>query len=406
MRRLLWVVATTAAVLALLAWYAHARGWILGSNAEPPPSQDLSHGRQDRLGVFALGRIVPRDGILELCGGMGDELAECRVAEGDVVEQGQTLAVLGSRALRELELAAARSQLAEAQARAAAEAATADARIAAAELAIEQAEAIDLDIEAQRKRGELAEANLAVAKKDLERLEGLSRELVTEQQLDHQRLVVRQAQSESDAASALVRKLLRGRELKWKAANQELAAAKESKPKLLAAIPAASLERACELKQAQLDRASILAPADGTVLRVFVQPGEVIGREPVLQMANLDHMAVVAEVYEADVQRVQLGQPAIVRSPAFRPPHDADGLCGAVTRIGQIIAAPLLADPNPLATVDRHVIEVRIELDKESARQAAQLINLQVDVFFPADDGAARKDDSRALLEESEPGGD
>ena len=52
-------------------------------------------------------------------------------------------------------------------------------------------------------------------------------------------------------------------------------------------------------------------------------------------------------------------------------------------RIGQLVSTPGLQSLDPLARADRHVVEVRIELDGEGSAQAANLVNLQVDVTFP-----------------------
>jgi hypothetical protein len=47
-----------------------------------------------------------------------------------------------------------------------------------------------------------------------------------------------------------------------------------------------------------------------------------------------------------------------------------------------MLASPALRPVDPFAPADRHVAEVRVELDEESSRQAARLTNLQVDVRF------------------------
>jgi len=91
-------------------------------------------------------------------------------------------------------------------------------------------------------------------------------------------------------------------------------------------------------------------------------------------------MAVNAEVYETDVKHVRPGQRAVVTSRAFLPPYDRQGLQGRVTQVGRMIAAAALRGLDPLAPSDRHVIEVRIELDEPSSRLASHYTNLQVDV--------------------------
>lgn len=248
----------------------HADGRAHGRNSDNAVDP-INSPADARKGIFALGRIEPRDGVIAVSGLLGERLASIDVVAGDVVEQDDALAVLDGF--------------------------------------------------------KIAEANAKLAESDLNRIQDLSKELVTQQQLEQQRLLVKQA-------------------------------------------------------QAQLERTRITAPTKGTVLRTFIHAGETIGREPVLQMADLDHMVVIAEVYEADVKRIELDQVAVIRSRAFHPPHDKEGLRGKVIRIGRIIAAPAIQSMSPLASADRHVIEVRIELDKESSSEAAKLINLEVDVWF------------------------
>jgi hypothetical protein len=48
-----------------------------------------------------------------------------------------------------------------------------------------------------------------------------------------------------------------------------------------------------------------------------------------------------------------------------------------------MISTPVLKGVDPFAPADRHVVEVRVELDDEASRQAAAFSNLQVDVRFP-----------------------
>ena len=70
-----------------------------------------------------------------------------------------------------------------------------------------------------------------------------------------------------------------------------------------------------ELKQAQLSQAVSTAPIDGVVIKINARPGERIGPEGVADIANLNELDVVAEVYETDIPRVKVGQKAIVKLP-------------------------------------------------------------------------------------------
>jgi HlyD family secretion protein len=114
-----------------------------------------------------------------------------------------------------------------------------------------------------------------------------------------------------------------------------------------------------------------------------VRPGELIGTTPVLQMADLSRMVVIAHVYETDVKRIHVGQTAVITSRSFESPYDKKGLEGRVTRIGNIIAKPPTRELNPLAPTDRRALDVRIELDAEDGEQAAKYVHMEVDVTFP-----------------------
>jgi len=120
---------------------------------------------------------------------------------------------------------------------------------------------------------------------------------------------------------------------------------------------------------------------------------------PIMQLGDLSKMVCIAEVYEADVKELAVGQQVTIRSPAFSAPFadgDAEnnktagdanrqsgGIKGRVTRIGNLIASPGLANRNPLAPADRSVVEVRIEItDKAAIEHAAKRVGLQVTVEF------------------------
>ena len=75
----------------------------------------------------------------------------------------------------------------------------------------------------------------------------------------------------------------------------------------------------------------------------------------------------------------------LANSRAFRAPYDEQGLRGTVERISRMISSPALKSLDPFAPADRRVIEVRILLDPEDARQAAEFVGLQVDITFSSE---------------------
>jgi HlyD family secretion protein len=103
-------------------------------------------------------------------------------------------------------------------------------------------------------------------------------------------------------------------------------------------------------------------------------------------------MVCVAEVYEADVKNLKVGQAAVIRSPAFagkfadgldpETKERTGGITGKIKRIGGVIGSPGLANRNPLAPADRSVVEVRIALDEAATEEASHRVGLQVTVEF------------------------
>jgi len=384
---------TLTLYLALVTAVAFGGLWGCGGGASQssgtgPSSDSVQGGGNDgRRNVVALGRTAPAGGILDISGQVGDRLGSLEVSEGDPIENGQTLGHLDSYSLRKIELAHRESQLAEAQSRLAAEEKLADARIATAESAVAQAKQAESAITVHGKKIELAAANVRVAEQELARLAALPDDLVSDQRRERQMLLVETARLELAVAEAAFDKQSQTSKLNVKAAQAELAAAVASKKQVLSAISIESLKAARDLAKSQLDRAVIVAPNDGTVLKVFVQPGETIGRTPILQMGDLERMVVVAEVYETDIKRIRLSQKANIRSRAFAPPYDRKGLTGKVVQIGRLISTPELRSLDPFAQADRRVVEVRIEVDRRHCRVAGSFVNLQVDVTFPGPDG-------------------
>lgn len=332
--------------------------------------------------VGALGRIQPADGIVRVAALTGERLGSLVVRDGDTVKRGAPLAYLDSRTLRGIEVEALAARIAEAEQRRTAEEKLCDAKIVAAESAVAQVESQQTDIDAQTDKIKFLSANVAAAEKDAERLAGLSPELASDREREQQALAVQQAKAELQAANSMLTKLTVGRSVGLAAANADLEAARAAKQQTLSQIPLASLNKDLDLAKENLARTTIAAPCDGTVLKVHAREGELMGASPILELASLDRLVVIAEVYESDVKRVAIGQPAKIASRAFPAPTDQTGLSGKVTRIGQMVSAAGLTSLDPTAAVDRRVVEVRIELDEGNSRIAARWIGLQVDVEF------------------------
>ena len=309
---------------------------------------------------------------------------------------GAVLVDLDSRQLRQHELDAAQSELAAARKRLAAELKAANAQLSVARLARKQADreqppalaAQKLKIAALRKK-------LALAERDSRRVSKLSENLVSDQEKERFALLVGSAKAELEAANAELQQINQVHRLKRDAAIADLQAAEAGIDRIESSIPIELLERKVKLAQLQLDQTQIRAPIKGTILKILSRQGELTGTMPILRMASLDNMVVVAEVYQSDVKRIDGGEAAVMRSPAFGPPyHDPEnsgkssGITGKVIRIGQVISRPDMQRLDPSAASDQRSVQVRIAIDPSCREQAARLINLQVEVTIFLNDEA------------------
>jgi HlyD family secretion protein len=130
------------------------------------------------------------------------------------------------------------------------------------------------------------------------------------------------------------------------------------------------LDRQVDLARADLASSEVRAPVTGRVLAVSVHAGEV-SPGPLLTMGDLRTMVARAEVFEANVLDVAVGNTAEVlilgRSVA-----------GEVTRVGATVARNKLTSLNPADLADRRVVEVVVRLADPTL--AARLVNVQVEV--------------------------
>jgi HlyD family secretion protein len=377
-----------------VSWRAGVAGQGQKTLADDPADQGKIH---------ILGWLEPACGFVDINGIPGDRLETLLVTEDAPVTKGQSLAYLESRTLKQLQLDTLKTQVQEAVARREAEIQLAESRILTAKLGIEKVKLQESEAESLQEKIKLLEDNLAMAEKDYNRMHelrnrpqaaALSDQVVSEQEIDRQRLVVHRAKAELSAAKADARQLQATQSLAAKAAEADLKVTMASKDAAAAAVPLKSLLQKEELARVELSMTEIKSPCDGRVMKVFMRAGETVSQKPILRMANLDLMVALAEVYEVDIKRVHVAQTATIRSKAFHAPKDKDGLRGKVVQISRIVNTPELKSLNPFAKADRHVISIRIEIAKDDCPVAAQFVDMQVDVELHGADAARYPSDS------------
>ncbi|MGB3405464.1 MAG: efflux RND transporter periplasmic adaptor subunit [Microcoleaceae cyanobacterium] len=131
------------------------------------------------------------------------------------------------------------------------------------------------------------------------------------------------------------------------------------------------------VKQAEvnLDGAYVKSPQNGIVMDIHTRPGEVIASEGIVEIGQTQQMYAIAEVYQSDIQNINVGQTANVTSEAL-----PQTLTGTVEQIDRKVQRQSVINTDPSENIDARVIEVRVRLDQNSSEIAAQFTNLQVEV--------------------------
>lgn len=277
--------------------------------------------------VAALGRLEPANGVIVLSAPLTPEsisgavVAEILVKSGEDVEPGQLLAIMETASL-------SRAHLNEA--------------VAGLELAQRRAEAQDAAAEEVCVRASVA------ARESARRNELLQKGVAGEEEADL-------AAGRAEALTA--------------ACNSARTAAYASEAEILLA------QSHIEVREAQLQRSMIRAPVAGRILAIHAWPGEMAALDGLLEIAQVNHMFAVAEVFETDIARVKAGQKAQISSAALD-----SVLTGTVETIYQKVAKMDTIGTDPAARKDARIIEVEIRLDDSAA--AAGYTYLQVDVVI------------------------
>ncbi|MFO0797276.1 MAG: efflux RND transporter periplasmic adaptor subunit [Gemmataceae bacterium] len=340
--------------------------------------------------VAALSRIQPAGGVVPVYGPPGDRISELKpLAPGDKLKAGDAIAVLASRDIRAAEVKVAEVQLAEAKAAVAAATEAGVKKIAAARAEIASAQAGEkADLAALDAKAGLVSKQRDAAARQLARLDAARADgaRVADEDLDKVRLLIDQADAELTATTAAREKAAAtyagsrtAAEARVKAAEAELAEAE-------ARAPVKSGEEKLTVARKALELATLTAPVDGVVLRVAGRTGQPTGAgEPVVQMAALGDMVVVAEVYESDVDRlsgwVKAGPvPVEITHPAL--PRPLKGVVKAESDVARMIARNQVFPLGPREDADRRVVEVTVRLDADSSPVAARFVGLQVTATF------------------------
>ncbi|MEM9151253.1 MAG: HlyD family efflux transporter periplasmic adaptor subunit, partial [Cyanobacteria bacterium P01_F01_bin.3] len=123
----------------------------------------------------------------------------------------------------------------------------------------------------------------------------------------------------------------------------------------------------------------VRAPVAGQILQVYVQAGELVTERGVVALGQTRQMYAIAEVYETDINRVNVGQTVTVKSEY----GGFDGILhGVVEDIGLRVARNRMSDVTPGSPIDTRVIEVKVRLNPEDSARVTTLTDLQVRMYI------------------------
>ena len=332
--------------------------------------------------INAQGKLLPARGIARLSGLPGDRVESILVKPGETIEKGTPIAVLKSDSIKKIELEAAELKLAETKTTLSTKrqeldlgVSVAKSRVAAAELAIELA---IKQVEMARQ----AENQLPLLRKQLESLRRLRNDPVTKavvgrMELESREIEYEKVNSTTQQTILSATSNLRQSEMQLEQAKQSLQTAEFTRAAIEENSPVAPFEKQIELLKLQLAESTIRAPYDATVVNILTEVGERIATLPIVEIADLSNMVCVAEVFEADVGRIQIGDTAKLKSSALN--RDLEG---RVMRVDRVVGGSQLRSPNPMARTDFRSVGVWIELDSKDSLVAAERLQLQVDVLI------------------------
>ena len=313
-----------------------------GARAQSPSTPDAAADK--RWLAVAPGRVEPVSGLIRMTAPVPGVIDEVLAKANDKVFAGEPLIRLRDQEAR-AQLASQTAQVAmrkrirnkESASSGASAQRKAEDAVADAEAAVFQVRYLLDRAVAERRSGRGSDAGVAAARAGLKRAE----EYLAQQNEELRRIA-------PDAPLPTVA------EGQLKVARSELSASR-----------------------AALEKLTIRAPVDGTVLQISAKPGEAISpaaTTPLIQLGDTTALRVRAELDERDVEKIKSGQPVLVRPAALRGRE----VNGTVSFIAPLVEAGRYTALGQRNATDVDVVEVLVELSEPGPL----IVGMKVDVFF------------------------
>ena len=139
------------------------------------------------------------------------------------------------------------------------------------------------------------------------------------------------------------------------------------------------LQSAIDAINVDLEQTQLKSPIDGIVLQILVREGERPNSSGVINVGANQLMEALIEVYESDIDRVQVGQSVdlISENGGFN-----GSLRGQVSLISPQVRQRRVLATDPTGDADSRIIEVRVKLDNASAQKVSHLTGMKVIARF------------------------
>jgi HlyD family secretion protein len=335
--------------------------------------------------VTALGQLEPRGTVIKLSAptsSQGNRVERLLVQEGDRVQAGQIIAILDSHDQRKAAFEEAEEQV----------------NVARAQLEVIKAGAKQGEINAQQaeierlsaeRQGNIAaqvatvarlQSELQNAQTEFNRYQSLYQEGASSaSERDSRRLALDTAQKSVQEAQVTLDRIRSTTPQELNKARATLEQIAEVRPVEVRSAQAEVTRAIAARNQAKasFDQSVVRSPIDGEVLDIHTRAGEVVSTDGIAEIGQTRQMQAIAEVYQSDISKVQVGQRVRVTSNSI--PSE---LTGTVERVGSQVRRQAIVNTDPSANIDARVIEVQINLDDASSQKAAKFTNLQVQVVI------------------------
>lgn len=344
--------------------------------------------------VIALGQIEPEGEVIKLSvpNAQDSRVNQILVKEGDFVRTNQVIAILQGIDQLEADLrdAEADVHLQEAELLKVQQGEAKQAEIAAQRATIVRLKA-QLKAESIQKRAAIdsASATLQEAQLTYQRRQNLSNQgAVSIADADTAKRELATAEATLMERQAELEKTITTLQAQIAQEKATLAQLKEIRPVdiRIAKVRLEKAKIAVIQRKAQLENAQVRAPSAGQILRINTRIGEQVNTsQGIVEIARTDRMFAVAEVAEADIDKVRRGQKAIISSEYGGFSGEIKGTVEQIAlQIGKRTLQNATNSRGPTTDDNSRVIAVKVRIDpKYNSKIAAltyMLVRIKIDI--------------------------